>query len=194
MPETPGRDELREELLQVVYDRVEQSDRPRQVVFLDYRAWAEEKGYDGAAVDRAQQWLVDHGLVEHPVMGPQIVITAAGQDAVETLQRERAREAEAEADTGGAVLTITELRRIEPLLKEIRDLLDAHGDEMDPEDVEDLQSLAGTVEAQQRSPRPRRAIVQAAVSAIRWTADRAAGGVLGNTVFHGVVEAASRIF
>lgn len=194
MAETPERDELREELLQHIYDRTEASDRPRQVVFTNYRSWAAEREYEAAAVERAQQWLVDNGLAEHPAMGPEIVVTPAGQNAVEALHRERARDAEASADAGGAVLTIVELRRIEPLLKEIRDLLEAHGDDLDPEDAEDLESLTGTLEAQQRSPRPRRAIVQATVSAIQWTVGRAASGVVGNAVFQGVVEAASRIF
>lgn len=185
---TPDKEGLRRELLEAVYDFVEASHRPRQVAHLERDKWADEQGYEQDAVRRADDWLRDRGFVDHPSMGDLVAITPAGQDEVERMRREPGPQ------PATPFLTIVELRRLEAVAGAVQRLLDEHEDEIDPEDVQDLRAQLDTIEAQKRSPRPRRDVMAAAIGAITWMADKAAGGAVGRAAWEGVKAAAQAVF
>jgi hypothetical protein len=86
--------------------------------------------------------------------------------------------------TGGAAVVLAsfaEVAAVERLLLVIREIEESGTlpDELVP--VVDAERL--TLEAQVRSPRPNRGAIEASLQGLRWVADAAASGVLGNAVF-----------
>lgn len=151
------RDALRVDLLEAAYEAEDGVSRG----WLQYDQWAAGKGIEPDELERASRWLVDHGLAKHPVNGPIIEISAAGRDAIENRRR-----IEPPGGTVLEVLTVADFRRLEQATGQVETLLADHGDELDPEDRDDLRAQLDTIEAQKRSPRPRKGVVGAALKVI----------------------------
>lgn len=170
------RDALRVEVLGWHYDRTDKR------TWLDMRQLVDEHPEaDRNEVEKAVEYLKDRGLLGKPSMGPLYHITPDGIDAYEQTQRSDANDAAALAE-----LSIVEFRQVEPALAEIRALLEAHRDGLQPTDVEDLEAQIATVEAQARSPRPRRGVIGAAMAAAVWVVDNAGAELVGAGTLVGV--------
>ena len=87
------------------------------------------------------------------------------------------------------VLSATELRQLEPIVAEVAAFIEAHESDLDRGDVADLSAQLKTIQAQLLSPRPRRAVVTAALTGIKWVLDHAAGEVVGAATMVGVQQA-----
>lgn len=88
------------------------------------------------------------------------------------------------------VLTVVEKQALEPLVREVRSLIEALEDsDADPNDLADARAQADTLDAQLRAARPRRSVVAATASALRDVAVGALGGALGN----GLTQVAGKI-
>jgi hypothetical protein len=173
---TPKKDDLRRELLEAVFDAVEESGRPREALRFRPRDWAEHRGYDVEAVGRASEWLRDRRLLTAAGLGGSHIITPAGQDEVERLRREAPKSEAAEVNI---FLSADEMASLEPMVKAVEDYLHNHGDELDPDDADDIRAQLDTIRAQTRTKRPRRDVVAGAVKGLKWAADKAGGAALG---------------
>ncbi|MBX3286789.1 MAG: hypothetical protein KF703_15675 [Actinobacteria bacterium] len=180
------REALRLTILRALYDQDEDSGLRSR---MDYRAWASREGYDDGEVGKATRWLVDHGLADFPTLGPFVEITSAGIDAVEESMRPP------EPADGGSLLlesvSLAEIRRLEPALAEIRTLLYERGDEMERDDREDLAAQLDTIDAQTRSPRPRKGVIGYALVAILFVLTAAAEAMVGQATIEALREIAT---
>ncbi|MGI8939485.1 MAG: hypothetical protein ACR2JF_14995 [Iamia sp.] len=169
MPSIEELDALRDRVLRALYDSTVGGSR-----FFEFDKWASEEDLDGPQVREAVEWLRDRGLAKTPVTGPLAQLTPEGQDRVEDSQR-------SVGGGSGAVLaelTIQEFRKLEVVLSDVRRFLEEHGDELERDDLQDLKAQIETIEAQQRSPRPRRGVIGAAMFVMAFVLKAAAGGLV----------------
>lgn len=138
---------------------------------------------DGAQLARAHDYLASRGWIVRGDFA-ETVITAAGVD-------------EAERQLFGAEpgqpASTEELRAVEPLVRALVGVVQDAGNALGAEERADLEAQAATIEAQLRSPTPRRRILAATVASIRWTADAAGQTVIGTGAM-GAIYLAWRTF
>lgn len=77
------------------------------------------------------------------------------------------------------VLNVVELRDLERFLGDLRAAIDRGEVPTDPDDQAVLAAEQATLEAQQRSPRPNRGVVKAALASIGRVLEAGAGGAIG---------------
>lgn len=90
---------------------------------------------------------------------------------------------EAPAAPGAVFLTAAEIGRLEDVTRRLRVAIDdGQLDELPGDDRRELDAELATLEAQQRSSRPKRSIVKLALTTVNSLIIGVAGGVLGNEV------------
>lgn len=171
------RDALRSQVLNELYDADAESPR----TWFDARNWAATHDMPEGDVVAAFDWLYDHGFADRMAWG-MIGITPLGRDEIE----EKRRPPSTPAIDYSAELTLTEFRQLEGVVAEIRAFVEEHEDQLGRDNAADLRAQAETIEAQSRSPRPRRSIIGGAVAATRWVASEAVGGLVGAGALAGV--------
>ncbi|HET6811916.1 MAG TPA: hypothetical protein VFH50_12985 [Acidimicrobiales bacterium] len=97
-------------------------------------------------------------------------------------------EPDQEAVQAAAVLTHDEQRRVEALVRQLRQLEEDGQLADDPEDRAEAVAEIETIEAQLRSPRPKRSIVRAALSSLGGIVHDALGAAAGAGMVVGIQE------
>jgi hypothetical protein len=145
---------------------------------------AEAVGIPPEEVQQTSEALRGDGLVDNVSLAGDIELTNEGRRRAEDLL---AQESPLPLTV---VLTIAERRELEPVLRELRLLLDG-GETVDlpTEDLADATAQLATAEAQMLSPRPRRAIVGEALKSLRLIAENAAGTMAAA----GIIEIVGRV-
>jgi hypothetical protein len=155
------RREHRDRVLLAVYD-ITRGDPFNGVSLTDVAAATDLSAQE---VEAARQWLLGHRLAGSASAAGDIVLTAGGVDrAEELLEREEAESPGPES----AVVTIEERRVLERFVWDVR------------------HAQLATIEAQMRSPRPRREVIRWALAGLKYTAPGVVVGVLANTAFAGL--------
>jgi len=130
----------------------------------------------------AVQWLVDRAYASYATLAGDVHITAIGVDRAEEI-------ADRQADLPPLVLTVDETRMLEAFVRDAHLAIEASG--LAGEDLADAEAQLATIEAQARSPRPRRDVIGAALRALKWTAGTLLAGVLGNAAYEGLLALAT---
>jgi hypothetical protein len=142
---------------------------------------AQQTGLTGDDVDAAVRWLVDRSYAGLGGLSGEVHITAQGVDRAEVT-------AEPVAEAQPLALTVAERQLLEVFVRDARMAIEASalvGDEL-----ADAEAQLATIEAQARSPRPRRDIVGAAIRALTWVGKEALSGVIGGGTYAGLMPLA----
>jgi hypothetical protein len=124
-------------------------------------------------VDESVQWLLDRSYANSVNLAGHVYITPIGVDLAETIA--------GDSDLPPLALTVAESRVLEVFVREARQAIEASS--LDGEAMADAEAQLATIEAQARSPRPRRDVISAAIRALTWVAGAVLGGVLGNAAY-----------
>jgi hypothetical protein len=135
---------------------------------------ATQTGDTEDAVEAAVRWLVDREFLSFMSLAGDFTLTPQGSDEAERLLADG-------TDPAAAVLTVVERRVLEAFTREVREALDSAT--LDPEARADAEAQLATIEAQQRSPSPRRAVIGFALRALKAAAGSVVGGILGNAAY-----------
>ncbi len=146
----------------------------RRLADIPVDALKDELLWDQATFDAVDEWLTDEGLVEWPSFGI-VNLTHRGIQFVEQLLTPSG------APGADDSVTVDEHREIERLVLEVRVALDGGRIKLSDEDAADADAQLATIDAQMRSPRPRRAVLQAAFRSLGRILEMAAGGALGTS-------------
>ena len=130
--------------------------------------------YEKDVIDRTVRWLVDRDLLAFESLAGDFTVTPTGSDEAERLLADQ-------VDLAAVVLTTIERRALEAFTREVREALETA--ELDNEARADAEAQLATIEAQQRSPNPRRAVIGFALRALKAAAGVVVGGVLSNTAY-----------
>lgn len=174
------RQEQRRSFLIELYRRTDNGDRlSRQGRYQDV---GDALGLTPDEAERLALELMDAGWAEFPVMG-EMVVTPEGRRKVEEWLAP-------EAAVIQAVITVEQQREIEVVLKDLRNAVEEEGPSLAPDDEADLRAQLETVDAQLRSPRPRRDILAMAFGILRDVAVQAVGAASGQALVHVATRAA----
>jgi hypothetical protein len=144
----------------------------------DYRELTDGFGLtDASEADVVAQRLVDEGFAEWVAMGGQIGITPAG------VEEEERRRAAGAADPELAVLPLALLGDVETFVSIVRGAIERGDLRSHPEEQAVAEADLVSVEAQLRSPRPKRTVIRTLVHGIKVVADDARAGVIGAAAF-----------
>ncbi len=149
---------------------------------VQYVELGQRLGMDEAESTAISMFLKDRGLGTFAALGGAYAITPAGVDQVETWNRET----EGRADSSGraAVLSVAEVRSVEAAVTALQ--RSEVVDKLDGDDRAEYESDLDTVSAQIRSPRPKRAILKAALARLAefaiLTGSSGLGTVLANAI------------
>jgi hypothetical protein len=138
-------------------------------------------------VAQAFRWVLARGLATSS-LSDSLWLTPAGVDRAEELMQEQ--ESQDDPASAAAVLTVVEYRTLERFIQEVRGLLESAP--LDPEDRADAEAQLDTIEAQMRSPRPRRRLIGMALGWLKAAGGAAVGGALGNAAYAGIVSLITR--
>ena len=142
---------------------------------LDFRVIAESVGIENIDEQaKVAQWLVDHHLAEWRAVGGQIGISSAGVESVEDEERETPRVT--------VVLSVEELRQVEALLAEIQRARELNEVTVHDKDRAVFDTEIATINAQIKSPSPKRKVVGGALRSLGGPLLHAGAGVLGGSV------------
>jgi len=138
---------------------------------------ASKTGLDQDGLEEVLFWLQRRGLVESAgSLAGDMVLTADGSDRAETLL----------ADAVEVVaLSVVELRLLERFVRDAHAAIDRS--DLAGDDLADAEAQLATIEAQLRSPRPRRDVVGAAIRALTWVGKEALSGVIGGGMYAGLM-------
>lgn len=170
----PGVPELRAQrnrVLIAVYELTD-GDRLKSVTATDVTA---ETNLTDEDVESVVRWLVDRHYLEFQSLAGDFHLTPSGSDEAEQLLS---------ASNDAAVLTFAEREVLEAFTREMRVALDSAS--LDSEALADAEAQLATIEAQQHSPNPRRAIISDALRALKAAAGYVVAGVLGNTAYDAI--------
>jgi hypothetical protein len=81
-------------------------------------------------------------------------------------------------------VSLDERRLLERFVREVRIALDSSG--LAGDDLADAEAQLATIEAQMRSPRPRRDVIGGAIRALTWAGKEALSGLVGGGAFAAV--------
>jgi hypothetical protein len=138
---------------------------------LDFRVVAESVGIESVNEQaNVAQWLVAHHLAEWRAVGGQIGISSAGVDALEDEGREI------------PFLSVMEIRQLEALLTEIRRACELNEVTVHDKDRAVFDTEIATINAQIKSPSPKRKVVGGALRSLGGPLLHAGAGVLGGSV------------
>ena len=159
------QDQLWRKFLYALYDATAKSPRTSM---LDFRVVAESVGIENVNEQaNVAQWLVAHHLAEWRAVGGQIGISSAGVDALEDEGREI------------TFLSVLEIRQVEVLLTEIRRACELNEVTVHDEDRAVFDTEIATIEAQIKSPSPKRKVVGVALRSLGRLLLRAGSVALG---------------
>ena len=159
------RDQLWRKFLYALYDATAESP---STSMLDFRVVAESVGIESVNEQaNVAQWLVAHHLAEWRAVGGQIGISSAGVDALEDEGREI------------TFLSVLEIRQVEVLLTEIRRACELNEVTVHDEDRAVFDTEIATIEAQIKSPSPKRKVVGVALRSLGRLLLRAGSVALG---------------
>jgi hypothetical protein len=162
------RDQLWRKFLYALYDATAESP---STSMLDFRVVAESVGIESVSEQaNVAQWLVAHHLAEWRAVGGQIGISSAGVDALDDEGREI------------AFLSVVEIRQVEALLTEIRRACELNEVTVHDEDRTVFTAELATIEAQIKSPSPKRKVVGGALRSLGGPLLHADAGALGGSV------------
>ena len=172
MSTVADRDQLWRKFLYALYDATAESP---STSMLDFRVVAESVGIENVNEQaNVAQWLVAHHLAEWRAIGGQIGISPAGIDSVEGEGRE----------TAGVtvVLSVVEIRQVEVLLTEIRRACELNEVTVHDKDRAVFDTEIATINAQIKSPSPKRKVVGGALRSLGGPLLHAGAGSLGRSV------------
>lgn len=169
MATVSDRRRWRQQILELLYEETTAdgvADLPAEEIKLRLRL-------DDADYQEAIHYLQARDLVERLSFAGEVAITEQGIDAAEeTLE-----------PTTPAALGVTELRRVEAFLVDLRRAIDADALPEDEDDRAVVEVEADTLATALRSPRPNRGVVAAALRTIGSLMRDVAGGVVGNAAY-----------
>jgi len=162
------RDQLWRKFLYALYDATAESP---STSMLDFRVVAESVGIENVNEQaNVAQWLVAHHLAEWRAIGGQIGISPAGIDSVEDEGRET------------TFLSVVEIRQVEVLVAEIRRACQLNEVTVHDKDRAVFDTEIATINAQIKSPSPKRKVVGGALRSLGGPLLHAGAGVLGGSV------------
>ena len=163
------RDQLWRQFLHALYDATAESPSTSMV---DFRVVAESVGIENVDEQaNVAQWLVAHHLAEWRAVGGQIGISSALVDSVKGEERE--------TEKVTVVLSVEELRQVAALLTEIRRACELNEVTVHHEDRAVFDAEFATIEAQIKSPSPKRKVVGVALRSLGRLLLRAGSVALG---------------
>jgi hypothetical protein len=174
MSDVASKDRLRDAFIVALYDETGGNPRAR----MDFRSIGSQIGLeDEQELEITARWLSDHGLAEWRGMGGIISITPLGVDVVEKARREEAFESPL------PVLTTVERRTIEEILTKLS-LADHRGElPLEGDARAEYEADRAAVDAEMRSPRPKRPVIGFLLRSIGTVLLGAAGSGLQVAVF-----------
>ena len=168
MSTVADQDQLWRKFLYALYDATAESP---STSMLDFRVVAESVGIESVNEQaNVAQWLVAHHLAEWRAVGGQIGISSAGVDALEDEGREI------------PFLSVVEIRQVEALLTEIRRACELNEVTVHDKDRAVFDTEIATINAQIKSPSPKRKVVGGALRSLGGPLLHAGPGVLGGSV------------
>jgi DNA-binding MarR family transcriptional regulator len=167
---TAGLQDRRDRVLLAAYEMTG-GDSLQSVVA---REVAVETGLPQEAVEPAVRALVARDLLTFSSLAGDFTLTPLGVDEAERLLAD-------DVDLTTVVLTLVEQRTLEAFTREVREALELAS--LEPEARADAEAQLATIEAQQRSPKPRRAVIGFALRALGSAAESVVGGILGNSAY-----------
>lgn len=159
MPTQESTDASRAAFLRLLYEKTEGNSMTGRARYADV---GRELGLTDDETTAIAMFLKERGLGTFPAMGGSYAITPSGVDQVETWNRERESQPQPPSATGAVILTVAESRDVEAALA----LLEREevAGKLGGDDLAEFESELTTATAQLRSPRPKRAILKAALS------------------------------
>lgn len=160
----PGRDELLDALYDAAHGRINE--------FVEAKAVSAQIGMSDDDADGALSFFKQKGWIDHLTFGGTLTLTASG---IEHAERDRARRDRGRSTAPSLYLTIAELRQVEAALVQLdRADVTAHlvGDELAEYEAE-----RATVDAQLRSPNPKRSIIRESMGHLLDIAKQTSAGV-----------------
>lgn len=135
----------------------------------------QQMNLDADDLDTTVRWLEGEGLLSFETLGGGISITHEGIKKVEE------EPVPVRADLS-VVLTATEHRELERLVRELQGAIEEARPQLDPDQIAELQASLDSAAAQLRSPKPKRAIVKVALDTLQQNWRRVAGGIVISAV------------
>jgi hypothetical protein len=159
--------------------RLTGGDRDETVMPSDVQEATDLDAYDA---QQAVRWLIDHDMLETMSLAGDVALTPDGVDRAEALLSDERESAAA------ATLSYEERRVLERFVRDVRIVLESAS--LDVDDGADAEAQLATIEAQARSPRPRRDVIGGAILGLKLAAGAALSGVIGNAAYAGLLALA----